>query len=307
MSDFNEILAKHFAGETSPAEEQQVQEWKAANSSEYEMLQSSWNAEITEVHTYDADSAWNKMDAQIEEKKPKVIRMQLYRRIAVAASVIILIGVGLMTVFSGPSTQNITNNTASVMDVELPDGSKVALAPDASLTYLSNFEEERNITLDGLAFFEVERDESHPFVVETNVGEVEVLGTAFNVRNEDDHTEVSVEHGLVALRNNGEEIKLGKDEFASTTNDGVSSRSTVDVNFMSWKTGVFEFDATPLPEVVDLLNDYYETDIVLESQAAREIELTATFDKFTFDQVLTVIIATSGLESEEQEGQVLLK
>ena len=64
----------------------------------------------------------------------------------------------------------------------LADGTTVHLNAGSKLTYPVRFAGKRRIVaLEGEAYFEVVQDESHPFVVQTHLGEVLVLGTAFNV------------------------------------------------------------------------------------------------------------------------------
>ena len=64
----------------------------------------------------------------------------------------------------------------------LADGTTVHLNAGSKLTYPVRFAGKRRIVaLEGEAYFEVVQDESHPFVVQTHLGEVMVLGTAFNV------------------------------------------------------------------------------------------------------------------------------
>ena len=66
--------------------------------------------------------------------------------------------------------------------VILADGTTVHLNAGSKLTYPVRFAGKRRIVaLEGEAYFEVVQDESHPFVVQTHLGEVMVLGTAFNV------------------------------------------------------------------------------------------------------------------------------
>ena len=97
--------------------------------------------------------------------------------------------------------------------MELPDGSTVFLASNTSLEYHSDFKNTRDIKLDGEAFFDVARDEGHPFKIETQYGNVKVLGTSFNVNTKHNATKVSVNSGLVALENENERIELSANEF----------------------------------------------------------------------------------------------
>lgn len=66
--------------------------------------------------------------------------------------------------------------------VLLADGTTVHLNAGSKLLYPVRFVGKRRIvTLEGEAYFDVRKDEEHPFVVRTRFGEVTVLGTAFNI------------------------------------------------------------------------------------------------------------------------------
>lgn len=315
MSDFNDILAKHFAGETSTEEETQVLEWKVANQEEYALLAEAWSAEPVEsTHVYDAKGAWDKIDLltseeQLEDKGSKVIKMRRFKFIAAAACGILLIGLGLkfLTGGFGDGMVEINNDTASIREVSLPDGSEVSLAPHSNLKYANDFESNRNVELEGQAYFEVARDEAHPFVITTEKGEIEVLGTAFNVRCEAKGTTVSVEHGLVAVRNEGDEVKLSENQSAMTSDEGVSEVASNDINYLSWKTGSFEFTQAPLPKVIDQLNQFYKKQIKLEGDHLNDIELTASFDNLPFEEAIDIIEIICDVNSEEVGDEVILK
>ncbi len=64
----------------------------------------------------------------------------------------------------------------------LPDGTHVKLNADSKIIVPSRFSgDRREVTLIGEAFFDVARDESKPFLINTENMKVEVLGTSFNV------------------------------------------------------------------------------------------------------------------------------
>ena len=76
-------------------------------------------------------------------------------------------------------------------DVVLPDGSRVRLNGGTRIVYPALFGDERRVEVDGEAYFEVEHDRRAPFVVSTNGLDIEVLGTRFNIRNDDNEHRVT--------------------------------------------------------------------------------------------------------------------
>jgi len=67
--------------------------------------------------------------------------------------------------------------------LRLPDGTEIWLNAATTLKYPANFTalKERRVQLSGEAYFQVAKDGSHPFIVETDRSSVEVLGTHFDV------------------------------------------------------------------------------------------------------------------------------
>ena len=84
-------------------------------------------------------------------------------------------------------------------ELELPDHSIVWLNKNSKITFDKDFHP-RVVQLQGEAFFSIVSDSSSAFVVQTELGQVKVLGTEFNVNSEVDKLAVDVEHGVVELQ-----------------------------------------------------------------------------------------------------------
>ena len=96
--------------------------------------------------------------------------------------------------------------------VLLPDGSVVLLNQNSELEYQKDFGD-RQVTLRGEAFFKVQKAEV-PFVVSTSNGQITVLGTAFNVKEDEKQLEVEVETGSVELKVKDQITKVKRGESA---------------------------------------------------------------------------------------------
>jgi ferric-dicitrate binding protein FerR (iron transport regulator) len=117
--------------------------------------------------------------------------------------------------------------------VNLPDGSQVYLNRNSSVSYDKNFNP-RNIELEGEAFFSVVSGET-PFAVKTNQGEVDVLGTEFNVKAEAEELEVDVEEGVVDLKTKNDNSKLKKGEMAVyNEGKGAIKKGKSEFQFRKW-------------------------------------------------------------------------
>lgn len=100
----------------------------------------------------------------------------------------------------------------SYESVKLPDGSVVLLNHNSSITYDKDFDP-RQVHLSGEAYFKV-TPADRPFTVITELGEIEVLGTKFNVDSSEDELEVEVESGKVELTSGDDKRALTRGQRA---------------------------------------------------------------------------------------------
>lgn len=314
MNDINDILAKHFSGEANAEETKLAEDWKLQNVEEYALMSKAWKSAdknllgALEFKSFDHKTAWNKVDEQlVDENEIKVIKMTFYKRVAAACAVLLVGFAGFWLLNQGPTYNNVANTDATPKEISLPDGSSVWLTANSSIDYQADFKNERNLILKGEAFFEVEKDAAHPFIISTKFGEIEVLGTAFNVNVTDISTAVGVDHGRVALRNENGEKELTVGQYAIANVDGVSAVEKTNVNYNSWKTGVFKFDNTPLFTVVQLLNKHYSTKVELPKGIAANIQFSGNFSNESIETIIESIVLTCRVEAEYGDDLIRLK
>jgi hypothetical protein len=96
--------------------------------------------------------------------------------------------------------------------VELPDGSIAYLNQYSSIKYDKDFGP-RSIKLHGEVFLSVTEREI-PFIIDTHLAEIIVLGTELNVKSDENETEVEVEEGSVRLKTDQHENKVTRGERA---------------------------------------------------------------------------------------------
>ena len=101
------------------------------------------------------------------------------RILAAAAAVILLcLSVGTVYLYMQPTSLQTVSTMAETRNVILPDGSSVLLNRHSSLSYPKRFKSDnREVQLTGEAYFEVSKDQKHPFIVQTEHINVQVLGT----------------------------------------------------------------------------------------------------------------------------------
>ena len=203
---------------------------------------------------------------------------------AIAASVVLLAGLLAVTLLvERPEYQLAAQaEVGELREMLLADGSQITLNMGSSAE-VRYFDDRREVSLQGEAFFAVARDGTRPFVVHTGTAEVRVLGTRFNVRQGVNTLDVAVEHGQVAvdagaprlpavLLSVGEAVhadyRLGQQQMRPVSADAVAT----------WRSGQLLFQQRPLAQLLDELARYLGKPVRLDATALAEQPLSGSLD-----------------------------
>jgi transmembrane sensor len=198
--------------------------------------------------------------------------------------------------------------------VKLPDGSTVVLAPGSRLTVASDFNRgNRDVTLEGAAFFEVKHDGAHPFVVHSRGAEIRDIGTAFSVKTDvNGRVSVAVTHGIVALRDTTAgsaapvELHAG-DRGVLQAGTVAVARGTVTDEDMAWTRGQLAYRDAPLAEVQADLRRWYGIELQVVDAVLAQRTLTASFRSDSAAQVIQVIALALGADVVQRGDTILLQ
>ncbi|MBS1662272.1 MAG: FecR domain-containing protein [Bacteroidetes bacterium] len=175
--------------------------------------------------------------------------------------------------YSAGAVGEVAYNTMSTprgrqFQVGLPDGTRVWLNAASSIRYPTVFTGgQRIVEVSGEAYFEVAKDNEHPFFVRTGTMEVQVLGTHFDVNAYTDEATVNTTllEGAVRVK----DVVLRPGQQAQT---GANGNVVVGANVekvMAWKNGVFDFQDATLEEVMRQLQRWYDIDVVYEKEVPK--------------------------------------
>lgn len=234
---------------------------------------------------FSARNSWNLLEKRISPpaKRYKWMRMAG----AVAASILLCVVSWHAYDHLRPATMQTVSARAEVRLVTLPDRTEVTLNRYSSLTYPDRFKgEKREVQLTGEAYFEVEKDAEHPFVVKAEQIDVQVLGTHFNVDAYPGDAEVrtTLLEGSVAVGITGEKepIVLLPGESAvynRTTNRLQREQTPESVNKIVWRSGDFLFDYLPLHEITRQLAHAFHVTFEITDPALKSYRIRAHFGK----------------------------
>lgn len=250
------------------------------------------------------DEGWKVLQSRLQVESAKS-DFSVYWK--VAAVILLVAGAVFIATQLDPfvsEDQLVTVNTEDVARAyQLPDGSIVTMSENSTLTYNEeSFAEDRNITFEGEAFFEVVKNNS-TFSIKTPAAQVTVLGTSFNLEA-NEAVNLFVKSGLVALATSKETKKVQPGQLASTGTSGqITVTQNTDPNLLSWKTGVFTFEDTKLTEAFKYLEKYY--DVAFSSnEELSDCSITASFNKKPLKEVVEVISTILSAKSQIDNKEV---
>ena len=202
-------------------------------------------------------------------------RLVLVRTSAAAAVALLCLSVWTAYLYMQPVAMQTVSTLAETRTVSLPDGTSVTLNHYSTLTYPERFKtDNREVELNGEAYFEVSKDKKHPFIVQTDAVDVRVLGTHFNVDAYRDSHDVrtTLLTGSVAVSNksNSEHMILKPNEIAiyNKVERKLTRKLLVDAtDEISWRHGEFIFDDVPLSDIARKLSNSFGTTIQITDSA----------------------------------------
>ncbi len=316
-----ELLIKFLLNEAGPEEKELVERW-IGESSENEKRYADFKLilESSEVfapkNEVNEEEAWTRFQQRVQSSETSVSKRRLsgLQWLKVAA-ILILVSVGLWLSYisiinpKGHNTIIIVQTFNETKIDTLPDGSIITLNKNSQLSYPRKFSgNNRTISLDGgEAFFSITPDPSKPFIVNINDIQVKVVGTSFNIKTGNDHTELIVETGIVEVSKKDIIIRLKRNEMVDIGKDNsFEKKINTDQLYKYYRNKEFIADDTPLWRLVDVLNDAYDAQIIIEGNGLKNILLNTTFKDKSLDTILDIICQTLNIEAEKRGDQIIL-
>ena len=168
----------------------------------------------------------------------------------------------------------------------LSDGTKVWMNADSKLKYPVAFgQSQREVFLEGEAYFDVKKDPEYPFTVHTSRGDVQVLGTGFNIRDYRGEARVvttlvegkvvykaSERHEAVIILPGYQLIDNGYEELAP---------QEVDVEmYVGWKDGRYIFEDATLEEIMQVLSRWYDIAVFYKREEVKKLHFTGDLERY---------------------------
>lgn len=203
--------------------------------------------------------------------------------LAAAAIIALLVYVNVST--STNYDTNLKTDYAENRQELLPDGSIIDVNAESEVAYSkANWESDRQIKLDGEAYFSVKKGSK--FTVLTDNGNVEVLGTSFNVYSRENIFSVECETGKVSVSANGKEVILMPNEGVRLNLDqNELAKTEATTKRSAWRRGSYNYKDIELREVFDDIERRFDVKIDL-NKIPNDQTYNGQFSSTNIDSVL---------------------
>jgi len=332
-----ELMARKLAGEATTEELLELQELlpgdpEAAERSK--VLDQFWNRRDNETHP-SVEENLRKVLRGLElpateagmpaGEEAAVKRIRPFRWLKVAA--VFLVAAGSIvywryrdrpesTALASLMEKKNAKGTRSI--IQLPDGSKIWLNADSKLRYPEIFKGgNREIYLNGEAFFDVAKNPEHPFIIHLANGTVQVLGTSFNVRAYDNEpvVETSVTTGRIAFipkyhttRKTQDTVFLAPDHKASYkyTMEELSTVITSGKEDKAWTEGRLIFRSKSMDEIGVELERNFGKKVTFVDEEPKAFIFTGSFENNSLDEIMFYLSRTKNFSYKITNSELLI-
>ena len=329
---YEALIMSYLDGQCSAEEAHELLLWVAEseeNRLSFKALKEQyevWNLTdfaMPKLDEADVEAALDVVNAKIdavEETETKVVQMPWLRRnyryvSGVAAAFLIALFVGFLVRNSFDSTMTYAYNGQNESSFVLPDGTSVNFNSESTISYPEHFDKaNRAVDFEGVAYFDVTKDENKPFVIHCNNMDVEVLGTTFllNADKDNERYFVDLYTGKVRMTAFDEKGRELSQIEVTSGERGVWNAAEGELKTMSYpevkeeelvNNHVLVFDNESLSKIVEALEYLYKVEIELDETCAAK-KLTARFsDEESIDEVLeTIAIVSEVTVTKTDEG-----
>jgi transmembrane sensor len=299
---FKVLAAKYTAGLATAEEQQELNEC-------YELLQSryqDWDKDAMG----DEDIFKEELYKVVELKIDRVERLKFFKYLTkIAAILVLILGSGLvfwqerypLLNYIDPVHQLTVTTKTEMKQIRFADGTRIWLNSGSKLTYPEKFRTgNREVTLQGEAFFDVTHNKEQPFLVHAGTVTTHVLGTSFNIKAYQNDNEIAVtvltgKVGVVAQgaekSDKGKVTLLTPDQraiFIKNNNNLLKQDHINAFDESAWKDGKLLFNKIPLAEVCLQLERKFRVKITYPRELASS-PVTADLSNETINEIVNVL------------------
>ncbi|MDR2969633.1 MAG: FecR domain-containing protein [Tannerellaceae bacterium] len=273
------LLYKYFAGETCEEEEKQLMDWAESDPENYQAYlkeRKCWNALLVNTD--------REFDPFKAGTKKKTSRIWIFSAVAASFALLFILSQRFIQEEQpAEKWQSIWVPPGQRAQITLDDGTSVWLNSRSTLIFPATFVSgKRTVKLNGEAYFDVEKDTEHPFIVQTGKYDIEVLGTSFNVLAYEGHDffETSLLNGSVQINSpvrNTPVATLKPNERIHETNGRLLVSAIDNPDHFRWREGLICLDDERFEDLVQKFSLYFDIRIIIENKKLLDYRCTGKF------------------------------
>ncbi len=205
---------------------------------------------------------------------------------------------------------SVSSPRGQITSLTLFDGTTVWLNSGSTLKYSNQFgKDRREVSLEGEALFEVQKDLEHSFIVDMDGSEIKVHGTIFNAKNYHTEKEVVLLEGKIEYSSRGKKVFLKPNErVTEDKNTGATTIDQVDASiYSSWIGGKIYFDNESLEDLSLRLERWYDMEFVFEKENIKSYKFTGVINKDkSLDYSLRIIQLTNKVKFRKEQDKIII-
>lgn len=325
--DIDSLIGLYLSNRASEKEKQELEEWlkaSPANRAVFDRLRQIWSMSSPETYHSGMDQLRDEIwkagtDQQpamkVAGRAPNVIYWT-----KIAATFLIFF-FGALLLFYVIQKNSFSEKIVWVEEVNpagqrsthrLPDGTKVWLNSESSLTYPESFSDTlRQVYLKGEAFFEVVNNSARPFIVEAAGFRTKVLGTSFNINDfAADLVRIALLEGKVQVQDSGKVqtalLAPGQELFAPKDGSDFSIQSFDYDQTFGWKEGILIFDGIDFGTFRSSIEKWYGVKVQVQGTPPNDWQIRARYQNENLRNVLRDVSFNKDIKFELKDKNVTI-
>jgi len=233
----------------------------------------------------------------------------------------VFLALALMTAFlylnyqQNDAFQSFATDFGETRTIDLPDHSQIILNANSKVKITEGFYENREVWLEGEAFFKIsKKDNQQNFVVYANGVNVEVLGTQFSVNNRRNKTQVVLNSGKVKLYpahpvayEDTVYMKPGELVEIISSNNQITQKQVDPEVYNSWRNKILIFKQTPFTDIAQVIEDTYGYQVIFKSSELTKRKFTGTSPNDNINVLLEKLQMLYEVKIKVEEDKIIFE
>ena len=319
-----DILDRFYRGETSADEEallrSAIENGEIADESLEVYYRKQWDAAGGRMDQERQDRLYGKIKGAVaaQHSRRRVLSRTFFKVLSYAACLIL--GVFCTWYIMHHGQEEVLSKAYSVITekgqkttVILPDGTTVWLNSASRLSYdMSYAHSDRNVVLEGEAYFEVAKDDERPFTVHTEDYKVTALGTTFNVSayKDDNMSVTTLVEGCIQVQSDRIDTQLeGEQSISYNRHSGEFVKKNTATAYASglWRDNELVVGAgTTLEQLTVILERNYNIQFEFLDETIKNYKFEGIIKNCQLSNVLELVCLTAPVEYSIRSNKVVL-